>query len=971
MSDTDGIAEPIREEHRRMRPSLVWLAPLIALAVSLGIAWSTWSGRGPLVEVVLASASGLEAGKTPLKHKDVEIGTVEDIGFTDGLKDVLASIRVGKEFAPYFDESAQFWVVRPQVSTRGISGLDTVLSGPYIEVAWDGNRGSEKRRFTALKDIPLSKPSDPGMRLRLRASDGGSMSVGAPILYRRIEVGRIESKELSPDGERVDFSIFINAPYDRLMTSGTRFWNLSGIAVEIGTEGAKLKVDSLASLLQGGVSFDTVTTDGVPAEPLQSFVLYETEAQARRSVFNDDPSSQLRLSVEFESSVRGLSIGAPVEYRGLRVGEVTDVSAKLRENAQGDNAISLIVTIVISPSRLGLETSQREDSIDFLKRGVRRGLRAQLKSASLLTGALFVELIEQPDAPVALLDELASPYPRLPSVPSEFDDFTASAEGVLNRINGLPIEEMMFSATELLRNLNALASAEATTDVPKNLNGLLADARGLLGDPDLQKAPADLAATLQAARAVMEEVQKVGAAEALVAALENASTAAQAFTAMSVGMPALIASATAFSDDLNDVPIADLIATATTLLENADKLFTAEGVTDIPANLNASITSLREILEGLREAETAKTLQSVLVASREAAERVTAASVNIPGMVQTMTGIADTVNDLPFEDLVLAATNLVESADSLVASEGLQAAPQALADALDAARALLVDLKDAGAAENLSQALKAAREAATAFAAAAEGTPQLIARFEAIAANVQELPLDALLGSVQSLVEDANTIVASQGMQQAPQALADTLNAARALMVDLQRADTAQKLSDALVAAQGAAQNVSGAVQGVPLLSMRLTELAEKATAMPIEGLLASATLVLDDADRILSAPGAEQIPGSITAALDQVRSLVIELRQSGTATNVNGALVSVAQAGQSFQTLSQNLSVLIPKLTAVAESADSVLSSVDVGSELNYEAATALREVRDAARAITALAATVERRPNSLLLGK
>jgi len=127
----------------------------------------------------------------------------------------------------------------------------------------------------------------------------------------------------------------------------------------------------------------------------------------------------------------------------------------------------------------------------------------------------------------------------------------------------------------------------------------------------------------------------------------------------------------------------------------------------------------------------------------------------------------------------------------------------------------------------------------------------------------------------------------------------------------------------------------------------------------------------VQDADRILRAPGAEQIPGSITAALDQVRSLVIELRQSGTATNVNGALVSVAQAGQSFQELSQNLSVLIPKLTAVANSADSVLSTVDVGSELNYEAVTALREVRDAARAITALASTVERRPNSLLLGK
>jgi len=972
MSDTDRIAEPIREEHRRMGPSLVWLAPLIALAVSIGIAWSSWSNRGPLVDVVLDSASGLEAGKTPLKHKDVEIGIIETIGFTEGLKDVLVSIRIGQEYAPYLNDSAKFWVVRPQVSARGISGLETVLSGPHLEVGWNGETGTPQKLFTALKEIPLAKPSDEGTRFRLRASDGGSMVVGAPILYKRIEVGKIESKELSADGERVDFSIFIDAPYDRLITSGTRFWNLSGIAVEIGADGAKLKVDSLASLLQGGVSFDTVTTDGIPAESQQSFVLYESEEQARRSVFDDDPSSQLRLSVEFESSVRGLQIGAPVEYRGLRVGEVIDVAANIRtDDDDRETDISLIVTIVIAPSRLGLEDVRREDSIDFIKRGVRRGLRARLKSASLLTGALFVELVEQPDAPVALFDELASPYPRLPSVPSDFEDFTASAEGVLNRINGLPIEEMMFSATELLRNLNTLASADETKAVPNNLNGLLADARGLIGDPALQGAPGDLAATLTAARELMEEVRAAGAAEALVTALNDASTAAKAFTTMSLGVPALVESATSLSDDLNEVPIAELVTAATTLLKDADKVITAEGIAEIPTNLNASISSLREILDGLREVETAKTLQSVLIASREAANRVTAASENIPGMVATMTGIADTVNELPFEDLVVAATNLVESADSLVASEGLQAAPQALADTLDAARALLVDLKDAKAAENLSDALKAAREAATAFATAAEGTPRLIARFEAIAANVQELPLDKLLASVQSLIEDANAIVASQGVREAPQALADTLNAARALMVDLQRADTAQKLSDALVAAQGAAQSFSGAVEGVPMLSLRLTQLAEKANAMPIEALLASTTLVMQDADRILRTPEAEQIPSSITAALDQIRSLVIELRQSGTATNVNGALVSVAQAGQSFQTLSQNLSVLIPKLVSVAESADSVLSSVDVGSELNYEAATALREVRDAARAITALAATVERRPNSLLLGK
>jgi len=209
--------------------------------------------KGPLVELILESASGIEIGKTVLKHKDVEIGIVEDVGFTEGLENVIASARIKQEFAPYLNDSAQFWVVRPQITTRGITGLETVLSGSYLEVAWDGKQRETLSRFTVLKNIPLSKPSDAGVRVRLRANDGGSMNVGAPILYKRIEVGRVESKELSPDGERVDFSIFVDAPYDRLVSTATRFWNLSGVAVEIGADGAKLKVDSIASLLQGGI----------------------------------------------------------------------------------------------------------------------------------------------------------------------------------------------------------------------------------------------------------------------------------------------------------------------------------------------------------------------------------------------------------------------------------------------------------------------------------------------------------------------------------------------------------------------------------------------------------------------------------------------------------------------------------------------------------------------------------------------
>ena len=967
---TDDIATPTVEDHRSWRPSLVWLAPLIALAISLGIAWKTWADKGPMIEVVLSDAAGIEARKTSLKHKNVEVGVVEDVGFTDDLKDVLVSVRVDKDVARYIDDTAQFWVVRPQVSARGITGLDTVLSGPYIEVAWDAETGARQRRFTALEQVPLSAPGDKGIRIKLRANDGGSMVVGAPVLYKRIEVGKIESKELSPDGERVDFTLFVNAPHNDLLTTATRFWQLSGVAVEIGADGAKLKVDSLASLLQGGISFDTVATSGAPIEPTQAFVLYDNEANARRSVFNDSPGSQIRLSVEFESSVRGLKIGAPVEYRGLRVGEVTDVAAKVKTE-DGITDISLIVTMTLQPSRLGLRDIEGDETLRFLKRAVARGLRAKLASASLLTGALYVELVEQPDADVALLDELAEPYPRLPSVPSDFEDFTASAEGVLNRINALPVEKLLFSANELLDNLNALASAEGTTAVPQEVAALLRDARALVNDPELRKAPDDLAATLASARNLMEQVEKAGAAEALTQALKDASAAAEAVTTAAAGVPAMLTTMTAASSTISELPLDDLIKQATVLIEDVDKIAKADGITEIPTNLNQSLDAVRVLLTDLRKADAAKELSQTLVAAREAAVSINTAAKDAPKIVARLDAITAEVDALPLDGLIASANTLLKDLDAIATADGIREIPDNLNESLQSIRLLLGDLRDADAAKNLSESLKAARDAATSINTAVADAPKLIARFEGIAGNVEELPLDELIAAARKLIDDADRIVADEGLQAAPKALGDTLETARALLTDLREAGAAQKLADALVAAQGAAQSVTGTMNQTPALIQRLSALADKAGALPLENLVSSATALVQDADRIMRAPGAEQMPGALTAALDEVRTAVNELRQRGTIDNFNATMASFNEASLSFTQLSSTLQVLMPKLERVAANADSVLSSFDVGSELNYEAVTALREMRDAARAITALAASVERRPNSLILGK
>jgi len=266
------------------------------------------------------------------------------------------------------------------------------------------------------------------------------MSVGAPVFYKRIEVGRIESKNLTPDGEAVVFDIFVEAPHHVRLASGSRFWSTSGFDVEIGTDGAKVHVESLVSILRGGIAFDSVAIGGPPVQDNQLFRLFETEQAARASIFEDSFGAQIRMSVEFGGSVRGLTAGAPVELRGYKVGEVVDVVANVGDPENPE--ISLITDILIQPSRLGLPADQPEQALEFLNDRVERGLRAKLANASFITGALYVELVDEPDAPFAEIDEDAVPYPRLPSVASDFEDIAATAEGVMNRINNLPIEEL-------------------------------------------------------------------------------------------------------------------------------------------------------------------------------------------------------------------------------------------------------------------------------------------------------------------------------------------------------------------------------------------------------------------------------------------------------------------------------------------------------------------------------------------------
>ncbi|MXU66087.1 MlaD family protein [Oceanomicrobium pacificus] len=716
------------------RISLIWLVPIIALAGSLLVAWEAYSERGVLITISFEDASGIEAGHTLVKYRDVEVGHVTDMEFAEDLNSVDVSVRVHESIASYLDAESQFWVVRPNVSSSGISGLETVLTGVYIEGSWDSEKGTAVRSFKGLEERPLVLRGTQGTRINLYATNAGSLSPGAPITYKGLTVGQIDSVDLTRFGDGVDVSGFINAPYDSFVTSGSRFWDISGFSFTLGAEGARLNVESLASLVQGGIAFDTVLSDTRPLSEDVIFDIFSNEDAARASIFDADKAEQVTLSIVFEGSVNGLQVGAPVDYRGLRVGEVIALSARIDREDRNNPQVQLVTNIVLRPTRLGLPAgTTAEGTLDFLQGLVDEGLRAQLATEGLLARSLKVTLLEVEDALPATIDTDADPFPLFPSVPAELGSFANSAESVLERVGNLPLEELLNNAINLMAGLENLIGQEDTQQVPGAVTGLLADLRGLVQSDDVQSVPVELNASLVSLRSIIDRIEQSSAVDNLLAALENVDTAADRVTRASERLPDLLDNLNNVASKANDLPLEELIASANTVLDDLDAIVGAAETQAIPAELEASLVALRSIVEDIDNNGTAETLSTALVNANDAAANIALASDDLPVLIDKIGAVADKANDLPLEDLVTELTDLVETADVLIGSDDTARLPGALSDALDQLRSILDALEEGGAVENLNSTLASAGNAADEVALAAQSLPDLVDRLNALA----------------------------------------------------------------------------------------------------------------------------------------------------------------------------------------------------------------------------------------------
>ncbi len=522
LPNMDDIPAAVPARSRWSTLPLIWILPAVVVLAGAFVVIHEQLAQGTSIEIRFHNAEDLEANKTKIRYKDVEIGEVRDIHVSKDRKDVIVSAVIHRDASDYLVQDTRFWVVRPQISAAGITGLGTLVSGAYISVDV-GRSATGSKRFVGLEVPPIVTADLPGRQYVLLTDDLGSLSIGSLVFYRHMVAGQVVGYELNPGGNGVTLKVFINAPFDSYVTAGTRFWQASGIDMSINSDGVKLRTESLTSILQGGVAFQSLPGNTQAAAPGDTtFTLYPDQDRAMRPI-----ESEIRTFVMyFKGSLRGLSPGAPVELHGIAVGEVKGVDVDYDPAA---GTLRFPVVVDLYPQRIrgrqaraaSRPAARDADSasrllVDSL---VAHGLRADLKSGNLLTGQQYVDLDMHADAPAAKVRWTDQPA-VFPTVSNGLDELQDSISGIARKLNKVPFDQLSY------RLLSTLASLEQTL---KSTDQLMRHVDGSLA-PQIE-------ATLAEAQAAMKNAKDLLAQDAplpndLSATLLQLSRAAKAVTAL-------------------------------------------------------------------------------------------------------------------------------------------------------------------------------------------------------------------------------------------------------------------------------------------------------------------------------------------------------------------------------------------------------------------------------------------------------
>ncbi|MFL9961719.1 MlaD family protein [Paraburkholderia sediminicola] len=512
------IPDPEIEPRSRWLPSLVWVIPLIAALIGLALVIKSVTEKGPTITITFIGAEGLEPGKTKVKYKDVDVGSVKTITLSQDLSHVLVEVQLTKEGGKFAVKDSRFWVVRPRVGASGVSGLTTLLSGAYIGA--DAGRSTDtEKNFVGLETPPPITGDQKGHQFILHGDSLGSIDIGSPIFYRRVQVGQVVGFSLDKDGTGVTMQVFVSAPFDQYVGTNSRWWHASGVDLRLDSSGFKLNTQSLATVIVGGLSFQSPPGQGVGAQAPNNmtFRLASDESDAMR----DPDGVPLRVVMNFNQSLRGLSVGATVDFRGIVLGQVTNIGIDYDPTTR---SFTMPVTMNLYPDRLGKrfrETAPQPGSLagqTLLQQLVKHGLRGQLRTGNLITSQLYVALDIFPKAPPATVDMASDPL-ELPTIPNTLDELQVQVADIAKKLDKVPFDQIGDNLNNALKNADQLFTRLDKEVVPQ-ARDTLAAAKQTFGSAeatlqqdsplqsDVHQALQELTRTLQSLNALSDYLER-------------------------------------------------------------------------------------------------------------------------------------------------------------------------------------------------------------------------------------------------------------------------------------------------------------------------------------------------------------------------------------------------------------------------------------------------------------------------------
>ncbi len=483
----------------------IWIVPFIALLIAAWLAYQYFSELGPEIRIIFPKNEGLQAGQSHIKYKDVPIGVVKKIELQEDGDGVIVIARMDKDTEAYLNDNTKFWIVKPEVGVTGVSGLETLISGTYINM-YTEKGGTFKETFHGMSHA-YRKIND-GEYFHLSAPVGYNIKKGTPLYFKNIQVGQVEYMNISLDGSSVDFIVFVEKFYVPYVHTDSKFWVASALDVDISNGRLDVNIAPFSYMLHGGISFSSTGEDpNNTVEDAYVFHLYQNRGVAEGKQIGQGGDYIHTFEIDTYASIAKLKVDASVRYEGYDVGRVKDIKLSFEPKT---HKMMGKVYVDIDTSSFATEDENSSTCEKRFMRALKEGLHAKITPTDPITGMLYVKLLFE-DSNETQTIAYGKKYPIIPSSLYNESSVMDGVEHFIAKLNHLPLEKLVTSLHKVVTDTNEVVNGvnKPLVTVLSNLKTTIKNLNKMTNKKSFVAMPDEINKTLKELTRTLKTTKKV------------------------------------------------------------------------------------------------------------------------------------------------------------------------------------------------------------------------------------------------------------------------------------------------------------------------------------------------------------------------------------------------------------------------------------------------------------------------------